>query len=105
MVNKSVWSKSNGDIWTFELQNERLLAEQKEYIEILMMQAKEFEAITSNHVETEKYEVIAVMKDKWEAARLEEKSIAGDLFSICLFHPWICAVPFSAFPQITVRAL
>ena len=43
----------------------------------LLKQAKEFEKKLAEEKETDKTEVIQVMMEKWEVAKVEEKEIAG----------------------------
>ena len=43
----------------------------------LLKQAKEFEKALSDESVIEKEEVVKVMKDKWQAARSEDRDIAG----------------------------
>ena len=47
------------------------------YMKMLLKQAKEFEKQLSEETEVEKAEVVNVMKNKWEAQKEEDNSVAG----------------------------
>ncbi len=63
--------------YVFAWQNERLKAEQMYYMKTLLKQAKDFEKKLSEEEEVDKTEVISVMKNKWQAQKEEDKSVAG----------------------------
>lgn len=56
--------------------NERLMQEQSVYLKNLLKQAKEYDKKVAEEREIDKTEVVTVMMDKWEAAKVQEKEVA-----------------------------
>ena len=46
-------------------------------MKMLLKQAKDFEKKLSDETQVEKAEVVNVMKNKWEAQKQEDSSVAG----------------------------
>lgn len=59
-------------------QNERLMQEQSVYLKNLLKQAKEYDKKVAEEREIDKTEVVTVMMDKWEAAKVQEKEVASE---------------------------
>lgn len=65
-----------------EEKREKLQMEQHEHIRKLLKRAKEFEVRLAEEEDTTKEQVITMMMEKWEAAKVEDAEIAGEIMNM-----------------------